>query len=141
MAKNVEKIYSDLFKLRSDLEDIVEKAQSIVASSRDFPGMINKVITEQMTKYFIPSIQKFSDDIKTPGSISGVVKFLDAVPLALTREKEPVSPVDPTVPDNLNIETPAGSSNISDIDALPQNISYAKPQGDIPVQESRKRFK
>lgn len=142
MAKNIEKMYSDLFKLRANLEDLAEQAQTVVAGSRDFPGLINKVINEQLTKYFIPNIQKLSNDIKTPGSISGVIKFLDAVPLALTREKEPVSPVDPTVPENLNIETPTGSSNFSAVDKLPQNVSYAKPEGDLapsnPVMESKK---
>lgn len=142
MAKNIEKMYSDLFKLRANLEDLAEQAQTVVAGSRDFPGLINKVVNEQLTKYFIPNIQKLSNDIKTPGSISGVIKFLDAVPLALTREKEPVSPVDPTVPENLNIETPTGSSNFSTVDKLPQNISYAKPEGEPTpansVMESRK---
>lgn len=145
MAKNIEKLYSDLFKLRSDLEDLIEKAQTIVASSREFPGMINKVLNEQMTKYFIPSVQKLSNDLRTPGSVAGVVKFLDAVPLAFTREKEPVSPVDPTVPENLNLETPTGTEALtasdlkpSNVSELPQNISYAKPQGEAaPAQDIR----
>jgi hypothetical protein len=133
MAKNIEKIYSDIFKLREDLEDILEKAKDIANESKDFQGMINNVLTEQFVKYFIPGITKYITDIKTPGSISGVVKFLDAVPLAYTRDKENASPIDPIIPENSTIEAPSGSSiqsNVSnDIDDIPLNTSYNKPQG------------
>ena len=133
MAKNIEKIYSDIFKLREDMEDILEKAKDIANESKDFQGMINNVLTEQFVKYFIPGITKYITDIKTPGSISGVVKFLDAVPLAYTRDKENVSPIDPIIPEDSNIEAPSGStisSNVSnDVDNIPLNASYNKPQG------------
>lgn len=133
MAKNIEKIYSDIFKLREDLEDILEKAKDIANESKDFQGMINNVLTEQFVKYFIPGITKYITDIKTPGSISGVVKFLDAVPLAYTRDKENVSPIDPIIPENSAIEAPSGSSiqsNVSnDVEDLPLNASYNNPQG------------
>lgn len=139
MAKNIEKIYSDIFKLREDMEDILEKAKDIANESKDFQGMINNVLTEQFVKYFIPGITKYITDIKTPGSISGVVKFLDAVPLAYTRDKENVSPIDPIIPENSTLEAPSGSSiqsNVSnDIDDLPLNTSYNKPQG-TPVPQT-----
>lgn len=134
MAKNIEKLYNDIFKLRASMEDIVERSQGVVTSARDFPGMISNVVTEQFNKYFIPAMRSYIDDIKTPGSIPGVVKFLDAVPLALTREKEPISPVDPVVPEKVNVTAPAGSTVTNPVEELPQNASYAKP---ATVQESQ----
>ena len=149
MAKNIEKTYNDIFKLRDSLDDIMEKAQAIVSDSKDFSGIINKVLTEQLTKYFIPSIRALKDNVKTPGSLTGLVKFLDAVPLAYTRDKEVTSPVDPMIPENADIEAPAGSNIDDSVDNIPQNTSYAKPEGDSvpqarsksmePVQESQER--
>lgn len=139
MAKNIEKIYNDIFKLREDLEDILEKAKDIANESKDFQGMINNVLTEQFVKYFIPGITKYISDIKTPGSISGIVKFLDAVPLAYTRDKENVSPIDPIIPENSNIEAPSGSSiqnkPVNKVDEIPLNASYNNPQG-TPVPQA-----
>lgn len=143
MAKNIEKLYSDIFKLRDDLEDFAERAKDIASDSKDYPGIINKVLTEQITKYFIPDLLSLKDDTSKPGSLAGIVKFLDAVPLAYTRDKEEIASLDPIIPENSNINTPAGSSienpGASDIvseennsiDNIPQNTSYNKPNGEV----------
>lgn len=145
MAKNIEKIYNDIFKLRDDLENLIDKSQEIASSSRDYPGIINNVLTEQIMKYFIPAIQDIKDNTSKPGSLAGIVKFLDAVPLAYTRDKEEISPIGPIIPENPSIEAPAGSSIVDEdlstsskeINAIPQNASYAKPEGDTinPVSQ------
>ena len=161
MAKNIEKLYSDLFKLRDSLSDIVGEAKDIALDSREYPGLIGNVLSEQIQKYFIPSIMALQEDTTKPGSLAGVIKFLDAVPLAYTRDKEVTSPTDPIIPENANIEAPSGSSIVDSntpkeepteeepvaaepesVDELPLNASYAKPEGEemrpaeeVPVEE------
>lgn len=130
MARNIERIYNDIFRLRECLEDAISKAKNIANESKEFQGMISNVMTEQMSKYFIPGISKFIKDIETPGSISGIVKFLDAVPLAYTRDKENEGLLDPMIPENPDIEAPSGSSIDNDVSQLPLNASYNKPEGD-----------
>lgn len=155
MAKNIEKLYSDLFKLRDGLSDIIEEAKDIASDSREYPGLIGNVLSEQIQKYFIPSITALQEDTTKPGSLAGVIKFLDAVPLAYTRDKEITSPTDPIIPEHANIEAPSGSSIMNSnaptaeqaeepesIDELPLNASYAKPEGEemrpaeeVPAEE------
>lgn len=144
MAKNIEKLYNDIFKLRDDLNDITAKAKDIADESKEFQGIINDVLTEQFVKYFIPGINAYISNEGTKGGLAGIVKFLDNVPLAYTRDKSEPDMVDPMIPDT-QIQAPAGSNltNIpNDTDKIPLNTSYRKPQGEEvaptnPVRPSR----
>lgn len=132
MAKNIEKLYNDIFKLRDDLGDIIAKAKDIADESKEFQGIINNVLTEQLTKYFIPGINSYISNEQTKGGIAGIVRFLDEVPLAYTRDKSEPSVIDPVLPDT-QIQAPAGSNltNVSNkTDNIPLNTSYRKPQGE-----------
>ena len=133
MAKSIEKIYDDIFKIKDEFESVLENAQKLIEDSKEFPGIIYNVISEQITKYFAPAIKELEDDDNTPGSLKGLIRFLDAVPLAYTRERESPSIVDPIVP-NTEVQTPVGTEN--EIQDIPLNASYAKPQGEPIVTEN-----
>ena len=136
MAKNIEGLYDKIFKLRADLENILDEAADIVTIAREFPGEIARVMVEQINKYFSPEIRALIDDDKKPGSIVGLIRFLDSVPLAMTREAPAPEPVQPIFPENPAIVTPEGTAAApTAVEQLPQNVSYAKPQGE-KVQES-----
>ena len=133
MAKSIEKIYDDIFKIKDEFESVLENAQKLIEDSKEFPGIIYNVISEQITKYFAPAVKKLEDDDNTPGSLKGLIRFLDAVPLAYTRERESPSIVDPIVP-NTEVQTPVGTEN--EIQDIPLNTSYNKPQGESIVAET-----
>ena len=138
MAKSIEQLYTNVFKLRTDLENILDEAANVVTIAREFPGEIARVLVEQLNKYFSPEIRSLIDDDKKPGSMIGIIRFLDSVPLAMTREAPAPEPVQPIFPENPAIVTPEGTTATpTEVDQLPQNISYAKPQGEVQqVQES-----
>lgn len=85
--KNVEELYKGIFTIREKLQEVVQLASEIVTMSQAFGGEIPRVLTEQLSKYFIPEITKFIDDDKTPGAMTPLVTFLDSVPLAMTRQE------------------------------------------------------
>lgn len=142
MANNVESLYKDIFNLRDSLIDILEKSQDVASSAGSFPGIISNVLTEQFNKYFIPGIKAYVEDLKTPGSIAGVIKFLDAVPLAYTREKnpEPLIKEAPVEPPKANIAAPAGSTVRNSVESIPQNASYRKPISQNRPEEDAEGF-
>lgn len=133
-SKNIESLYSSLFSMRSDLEDMIQTAQGVINIANAFGGEINRVVGEQMKKYFIPTIQKMIDDTTVPGSLKGVITFLDSVPLAMTRIEPQADSVTPAVPD-VDLSTPTGSNALPDsklpLDGEPPyKASYSNPQGE-----------
>lgn len=137
--KNIEGIYDRLFKLQSDLQDVLDSAADITTDIKNYGGEISRVVTEQLGKYFIPAIKSLISDEATPGSISGIVTFLDSVPLALTRQDPVVDLSEPSDVDaNLNLPTGTDVAQqgiqqnvVSETDTLPNNASYAQQ-----IQES-----
>jgi hypothetical protein len=142
MANNIEGLYKDIFNLRDSLANILEKSQDVVSSAESFPGIISNVLTEQFNRYFIPGIKAYVEDLKTPGSIAGIVKFLDAVPLAYTREKNPELLIKeaPVEPPKANIAAPAGSTVRNSVENIPQNASYRKPISQNRPEEDAEKF-
>lgn len=143
-GKNIESLYSALFSMRSTLEDMVQEAQGVINSANQFGGEINRVVGEQMQKYFIPTIHKMIDDTSTPGSLKGVITFLDSVPLAMTRVEPQAEQVSPAIPVSANITEPAGTSEskIPTDDEPALGASFNHPEGisteHAPVVESKK---
>jgi hypothetical protein len=109
---------------------------SVIADA--FGGEIARVITEQINKYFIPSITKFIDDKETPGAMAPLVTFLDSVPLAMTRE-EP-SP-EQTTPNPINTQLAAPPSgpapeSFAGQTAVQQEKVAIMPKGSRSLHES-----
>ena len=141
MAKqSIESMYDLMFSMRSKLEDILQDAQELTAAAKTYGGEISRVMVEQMSKYFAPAIKKLIDDEKTPGSMIGVIRFLDSVPLSYTRiEPSMEEIVAPETPEEPDFREPAGTS---EIDNIPNRASFANPEGveeaAAPVAESVK---
>lgn len=128
MAKqSIESMYDLMFNMRTKMEDLLQDAQELTASAKTYGGEISRVIVEQMSKYYAPVLKKLIDDENTPGSMIGVIRFLDSVPLSYTRIEpsmdDIVAPENPEEPDFRN---PAG---MTEVDALPNRASFANPEG------------
>lgn len=119
--KSIETLYDTLFNMRAAMEDICQDATSLVNDVAEYGGELNRVLREQMNKYFIPSITNLIKDEKTPGSIIGLIRFMDSLPLAMTRVNATVDSVEPIVPDNANIQAPAQKT----VDDVPRNASFS----------------
>lgn len=130
--KNIEALYDVLFTMRSNLEDIVQDAEGLLNDVAEYGGEMNRVLKEQLSKYFIPGLTALIKDEKTPGSIIGIIRFMDSLPLAMTRVEPSVENVAPVVPQNADIDRPVNSA----VDTLPQNASYQN-QPTAQVQESQ----
>lgn len=132
--QSIESMYDLMFSMRSKMEDILQDAQELTAAAKTYGGEISRVMVEQMTRYFAPTIKKLIDDEKTPGSMVGVIRFLDSVPLSYTRIEpsmdEIIAPETPTHPD---LREPAGTT---EIDNIPNRASFANPEGveEAPIQ-------
>jgi len=135
--KNIEALYDVLFTMRSNLEEVCQDAEGLLNDVSEYGGELNRVLKEQLSKYFIPGLQKLIKDEQTPGSIIGLIRFMDSLPLAMTRVEPSVENVAPVVPETAaNIDRPANS----EVDTLPANASYANPvEKEAPVQESVKK--
>lgn len=129
--KNIEALYDVLFTMRSNLEDIVQDAEGLLNDVAEYGGEMNRVLKEQLSKYFIPGLTALIKDEKTPGSIIGIIRFMDSLPLAMTRVEPSVENVAPVVPQNASIDRPVNSA----VDTLPQNASYQNQP--TQVQESQ----
>ena len=139
--KNIENVYSILEDMIQALNKLEDLSQELVQEANLFGGEISRIIDEQITSYFGPTIAKMKDDENTPGCLKGIVRFLDSVPLAATR-------VDPTIDDyippseeatQIDPSTLPASSSVDQTSEIPQNASYNNPQGiqaQTPVQES-----
>lgn len=135
--KNIEGIYNNLFKLQTNLNEIADIATDIATDIKSYGGELSRVVNEQFGKYFIPTIKSLNSDNNTPGSISGIITFLDSVPLALTRQDPSTNDMVDTPQANLTIPTGTNSEETAvenSVEDLPTNASYA--QG-TTVQESR----
>ena len=126
--KNIEALYDVLFTMRSNLEDIVQDAEGLLNDVSEYGGEMNRVLKEQLSKYFIPGINALIKDEKTPGSIIGIIRFMDSLPLAMTRVEPSIENVAPVVPQNTSIDRPVNS----EVDKLPANASYANPVEEQP---------
>ena len=139
--KNIENVYDILQKMVESLTKLEDLSQELVQEANLFSGEIDRIISEQITAYFAPTVQKLKDDENTPGSIRGLINFLDSIPLAATR-------VDPTIDDymppseeatQIDPSTLPASSTVDQTSEIPQNASYNNPQGiqaQTQVQES-----
>lgn len=134
--KNIETLYDTLFNMRATMEDILQNAEGFVNDVSEYGGELNRVCKEQMSKYFIPGVTKLIKDESTPGSIVGLIRFMDSLPLAMTRVEPSVENIAPVVPENANVNEPA----VSKVDALPQNASFANKPAPV-VNESLDKIK
>lgn len=136
--QSIESMYDLMFEMRSKLEDLLQDAQELTAAAKTYGGEISRVMVEQMTKYFAPAIKNLIDNEQTPGSMVGVIRFLDSVPLSFTRIEPSMEDfVVPENPENPDLREPAGTS---EIDNLPNRASFANPEGveeeEAPVRPS-----
>lgn len=143
--KSIESLYDVLFNMRKVLEDLVQDANGLVNDVNDYGGELGRVVKEQMVKYFIPSVEGLTKDENTPGSIIGIIRFMDSLPLAMTRVEPQVEQVAPAEQPQAQIQNPAGEE-------IPANTSFANPmpgatpeapatpvEEATPVFESKKR--
>ena len=124
--KSIESLYDVLFNMRKIMEDLVQNATGLVNDVNDYGGELNRVVKEQMQKYYIPAIQNLTKDENTPGSIIGIIRFMDSLPLAMTRVEPQVEQVAPVEQPNANIDMPVQSSATPE-EAIPLNTSYENP--------------
>ena len=179
MAKtSIEKMYNLIFDMSASLKEVLEGAQELVSIAHEYGGIISKVVEEQLINYLVPSVKGFIGDTEVPGSLKGLVEFLDSVPLKQTRltpgeydvetiddfissdspftvdtdsdvlteepsqTSEEVSEEAPTSATDAISETdivyPAASSEEApqEIEDLPQNMSFNKPEGEVPAVET-----
>lgn len=131
--KSIESLYDTLFNMRVAMEDICQDAEGLLNDVSEFGGELNRVMKEQLSRYFIPGVSKLIKDEQTPGSIIGLIRFMDSLPLAMTRVEPSVDDVAPIVPENPAIDEPV-------VDSLPQNASFSnrpqKPQ-QRPIQQAQ----
>lgn len=147
-TKDPNKLYDLLKKMSTSMkaietmaEDLLKDAQALVSASNDFGGEIARVMKEQVVSYLGPAIQKgieplnkYANDLNTPGALVGLSKFLDSCPLAFTRVEPSFEGVDdPVIPNDVNLAEPVSTNPV---DQLPANASYANPIK-RPVQESK----
>ena len=132
--RNIEDIYKLLGDMSGELESLITNANELVASVNLYGGEIKRIIVEQMTKYFIPTVTNLKQSTETPGSIIGISNFLDSVPLSFTRE----APINDVVQPNLSM--PA-SSTIDQTQEIPRGASYQNPQGIQEAKEKREYSK
>lgn len=124
--KSIESLYDILFNMRKNLEDLVQDASSLVNDVNDYGGELGRVVKEQMQKYFIPAVENLTKDENTPGSIIGIIRFMDSLPLAMTRIEPQVEDLAPAEQPEAQIQTPA-------VEDIPENTSFANPmQGAMP---------
>ena len=164
MASNRDpnRMYNLLKDMQNLMERLIESAQNLAEIASEFGGEINKVLLEQITSYYIPEIRGLIDDPKKPGSLIGISKFLDSLPLAMARSKrdytEDIADVvrdTSTVLDASaeNVETPVGSDKVKaeehtehavaepvlSEEDIPMNTSYNKPMegasAEAPTEE------
>lgn len=136
-SKNIESLYSTLFSMRTTMEDLVQEAQGVVNMANNFGGEINRVLSEQIKKYYIPAMQKLIDDTKTAGSLKGIIMFLDSVPLAYTRVEPQAESVTPDLPE-VQLAEPAGTTDEAHAPMTaepPYKASYRNPEGEAPAEE------
>lgn len=134
--RNIEDIYKLLGDMSGELESLITNANELVASVNLYGGEIKRIIVEQMTKYFIPTITNLKQSTETPGSVIGISNFLDSVPLSFTREAPNAMeelPINDAVQPNLSM--PA-SSTIDQTQEIPRGASYQNPQG---IQEAKEK--
>jgi len=130
--KSVEELYNGIFTIRESLQEVVQLAGDVVTMSQAFGGEIPRVLTEQLSSYFIPAITKFIDDEETPGAMTPLITFLDSVPLAMTREEPQPQQLPPAA---------APSAPLAEPPTAPAEGSYAS-QSDAAtesVQESTEK--
>ena len=144
-----------MFNLLSDMQNLMERliesSQNLVEIASEFGGEISKVLAEQVTSYYIPEIRALIDDPKKPGSLIGISRFLDSLPLAMARSKrdytEDIADVVRDTSAVLNasaeeVETPEGSTGVEEgeegdripdhvpvlnTEEIPSNTSYTNP--------------
>ena len=174
MAKtSIEKMYNLIFDMSASLKEVLEGAQELVSIAHEYGGIISKVVEEQLINYLVPSVKGFIGDTEVPGSLKGLVEFLDSVPLKQTRltpgeydvetiddfisdspltsisSEEPVKAVEDAeenesapasaaeaIPET-EIVYPASSEveeAPQEINELPHNISFNKPEGEVAVE-------
>lgn len=136
-TKDPNRLFDLLDALRTNLESVLEDAKTLATEAGSFNGELNKVIKEQITKYFVPAIEKLINDDQTPGSVIGLEKFLGSVPLAMVREQPSEEDVPGNImPENVNLANPVGTTGNEAIDNIPQNASFRNPEG-TAVRESQ----
>lgn len=124
--KSIESLYDVLFNMRKLMEDLVQNATGLVNDVNDYGGELNRVVKEQMQKYYIPAIQNLTKDENTPGSIIGIIRFMDSLPLAMTRVEPQVEQVAPIAQPNANIDMPVQTTAPAE-EEIPLNTSYENP--------------
>lgn len=147
--KSIDQIYTILFNMRDALNKLEQDSNSLLGATTEYGGEISRIFNEQLKKYFIPEVKKLADEKEQPGSIIGLIKFLDSVPLSMTRpdpekmypavensgEDSLDTPVGSTAPSDY-VEDPnvtnapvtngmaPGTYQPSEVDQLPLNMSY-----------------
>lgn len=155
MAKtSVERMYDIIFDISSKLASTLEDAQQLVSISHEYGGMISKIIEEQILQYFVPSIKDFVENPDNPGSLKGLVNFLDSVPLKQTRltpgeysvetlesstTAEEESSLQPERVDSAPKAAEVPVEDIETVDDLPKNTSFANPLPEEDYRESVQR--
>ena len=138
--RNIEDVYNILYDMMESADKLIDQANNLTTAVAGYGGDLKRVITEQMGKYFIPTLQKLKDDENTPGCIKAQLTYLDSIPLWQTRvEADPAADYQP---DLERLPTPEvsmpASSSIDNTQNIPQNTSYQNPNGvQQPYQESK----
>lgn len=138
---NVEELYNLLSKMSKALADVVTDATELVQASSQYGGELARVLAEQMNTYFIPYITKIVNDETVPGDLSGIVKFLDSVPLAMIRQN-PTPDIGgqiemPQAQPQLNNPVGTEPSPVTDpTTEIPRNASFETmaPSEEVPVE-------
>lgn len=146
--KNINDVYDLLDSMLETSQKLIDQANDLVQTTSLFGGELSRIIKQQMSEFFIPTITKLRDDENTPGSIKGNYDYINSIPLWQTR-------IDPTANDfaeditNLPEVDPSSlpaSASVDQTADIPMNASYNNPQGiqaaetqqtpNNPVQES-----
>lgn len=139
---NVEELYNLLSKMSKALIDVVTDAGELVQASSQYGGELARVIAEQMNSYFIPYITKIVSDETVPGDLSGIVKFLDSVPLAMIRQN-PIPDIGGQIEmpqAQPQLSNPVGASEAPVTDPtteIPRNASFNTME---PAEETTEQF-
>lgn len=136
--KNIDQVLAEITKIKESLSNIIEDAKKVVTDVKEYHGEIDRVVSEQFVKYFIPAITKLQGDYNTPGSIDGVLRFLSTCPISFLTTEPTVEDLQNELPQSdvsPNLDIPVGTNE--EINSLPLNASYntMEPQAAEPEVE------
>jgi len=60
------------------LNDVVRDARQVAAIARRAGGEVSRVVAGQLDAYLIPTLDRFADDERQPGSVASLQRFLSS---------------------------------------------------------------